>query len=78
MTPSVLSILSDALGHLGGAIPPIKPQGYLDPGSGSYLLQLILAGLLGGLFVMRHSWRRITSLVSKLFHRGETDKPDEQ
>ena len=78
MRPTVLLTIADALGRLAGAIPPTKPFGYLDPGSGSYLLQLLLAALLGALFVMRHSWRRITAFFGKLFHRGEEEKPDEQ
>lgn len=41
-------------------------QAYLDPGSGSYLLQLLIAGLLGGALVIRSSWDRIKSF----FRRG--------
>jgi hypothetical protein len=78
MTPPILSTVSAALAYLSGSIPPLKPQGYLDPGSGSYLLQLILAGLLGGLFVLRHSWRRIGTFFARLFRRGKTDTSDEQ
>jgi len=32
---------------------------YLDPGSGSYLLQLLIAGILGGLFIVKMQWGRI-------------------
>jgi hypothetical protein len=39
---------------------------YLDPGSGSYLLQLLIAGLLGGMFVIRASWDKIKNF----FRRG--------
>lgn len=40
-------------------------QAYLDPGSGSYLLQLLIAGLFGGLFVIRASWDRIKNIFRK-------------
>lgn len=32
---------------------------YLDPGTGSLVLQVTVAGLLGALFVLKASWRRI-------------------
>jgi hypothetical protein len=45
---------------------------YLDPGTGSYVLQLALAGLLGASYAARHFWSRVKSL----FVRGaEADLP---
>ncbi|NMC14679.1 MAG: hypothetical protein GYA34_17555 [Chloroflexi bacterium] len=38
---------------------------YLDPGSGSVLLQTILAGLLGIGVIVRIIWKKITSLGTK-------------
>jgi hypothetical protein len=37
---------------------------YLDPGSGSYLVQAIIAAVLGGLFYFRNLWRKIRSFFS--------------
>lgn len=51
---------------------------YLDPGSGSYLLQLLIAGLLGSLFVVRASWSKIKSFFRGLFSRKEETPPDDQ
>ena len=48
---------------------------YLDPGSGSFLLQLLLAGILGGAFIVRSQWTRIKGFVQRLFRRGQS--PDE-
>ncbi len=39
----------------------IRDNPYLDPGSGSFLIQLIIASLLGAAFVVRASWSRIKS-----------------
>lgn len=47
-------------------------QAYLDPGSGSYLLQLLIAGLFGGLFVIRASWDRIRNF----FRRRPTEEEE--
>jgi hypothetical protein len=34
---------------------------YIDPGSGSYLVQVIVAALLGAAFWIKMSWHRIKS-----------------
>ena len=46
-----------------------KNPAYLDPGSGSFLLQLLIAGLLGLAVAIRASW----SKIKKLFKRGKQD-----
>ena len=46
---------------------------YLDPGSGSILLQLLIASLLGGLVLLRSSWGRIKS-----FFRRDAQLEDEK
>ena len=38
---------------------------YLDPGSGSFLIQMIAAGALGILFYFKSGWRWIKSFFSK-------------
>jgi len=51
-----------------------KDAAYLDPGSGSFLLQLLIAGLLGLAVAIRASW----SKIKKLFKHGkQDDKSDE-
>jgi hypothetical protein len=54
------------------------PNAYLDPGSGSYLLQLLIAGILGSLFVVRASWDRIKSFFGNMFSRNKDDAPDDR
>ena len=49
----------------------IDEPAYLDPGSGSYLLQLLMAALLGSIFVIRASWSRIVGF----FKRDEDSSP---
>jgi len=48
---------------------------YLDPGSGSFILQLILAAILGGFLVLRSYWTKVKDFLSGLFKRnpGEDD-----
>jgi hypothetical protein len=51
-----------------------KQFAYLDPGSGSFLLQLLLATLLGALFLLRSSWGKIKSFFSRLFSRQDDEE----
>ncbi|MFI5151878.1 MAG: hypothetical protein ACHQET_01010 [Chitinophagales bacterium] len=46
---------------------------YIDPGSGSYLVQMIIAGILAGLFYFKNLWGRFKSL----FSRNKKDDPSE-
>ena len=38
---------------------------YVDPGSGSYLVQIIIAGVLGALFYFKNIWWKIKAFFSK-------------
>jgi len=38
---------------------------YLDPGTGSYLLQLALAGVLGASYAVKHFWSRLKGLFTR-------------
>lgn len=42
---------------------------YLDLGTGSYVLQVILATLFASLFFAKQLWLRITSFLSRMFPR---------
>ena len=44
---------------------------YINPGSGSYLVQAIIAGILGALFYLKNGWIKIKSFFSK----GKEDTP---
>jgi hypothetical protein len=44
--------------------PYLRPSLYLDPGSGSFLIQLLIAALLGGAFAIKIYWKKIKLLFS--------------
>jgi|ETNmetMinimDraft_26_1059896.scaffolds.fasta_scaffold226523_1 hypothetical protein len=56
------------------AIAPIKAYAYLDPGSGSYIVQIIVASLVGGLLTMKVFFTRLKMFFRKLFVSAEQDK----
>lgn len=53
------------------------PEPYLDPGSGSILLQLLLAALLGAGVILRSQWSKIKTLF-KGKNASEEDEDDEE
>jgi len=40
---------------------------YLDPGTGSYVLQIVIAGIVSALFTIKMFWRRVVDFFSQLF-----------
>jgi hypothetical protein len=51
---------------------------YLDPGSGSYLIQILIAAALGGAFAIRAFWKQIAGFFAKLFGVKKDDNQDGQ
>ena len=43
-----------------------KAHAYLDPGTGSYILQLCLAAAMGGLFIIKMFWKNIITFIKDL------------
>jgi hypothetical protein len=56
---------------LGSATTPAFA--YLDPGSGSMLLQGILAVAAGSVIALKQHWGRVASLLGRKSRRDETD-----
>ena len=54
-----------------------SPELYLDPGSGSVLLQLLLAAILGAGVILRSQWSKIKSLFGRKDESIE-DEDDEE
>lgn len=50
---------------------PSNVHAYLDPGTGSYVLQIILAFVIGGLYSLKLYWKRIKAYFKHLFSGGE-------
>jgi hypothetical protein len=46
---------------------PSDRGGYLDPGSGSYILQVAMAGFLGAAFAIKSSWLTIKTTIREKF-----------
>ena len=70
--------LVNLIHHSIGLLAPLnRDVAYLDPGTGSFLLQMLLATLLGGLFLVRAFWSRIKDFFGRLFSKGGSVAPNE-
>lgn len=50
---------------------PQKAYAYLDPGTGSYILQLIIASLLGASFAIKVFWKSIKTFFANFLSKGK-------
>jgi hypothetical protein len=46
--------------------PTAEIAAYLDPGSGSFIIQLLIGGFVGLLLIIRTFWSRIKAYVNNL------------
>lgn len=62
--------------------PSLLPQlltaglAYLDPGSGSFILQLLIATILGGAFIVKAYWKKIVGFFRSRFSRRGDDQQE--
>jgi hypothetical protein len=74
MTLRKILFRSIALLSLGLFLLPLRAYGYIDLGSGSYIIQLVIAGFVGLTFSLKIYWKKIKA---RLFKKKEVPKsPD--
>ena len=55
----------------------LRPMVYLDPGTGSFIIQMLLAGLLGIAVAVRIYWKKIVAFFNRNKDVDILDKLDE-
>ena len=56
------------------ALFPSGAYAYIDPGTGSYILQILIAGALGMAYTVKIYWRRIKEFVGNKLHNHNIDE----
>ncbi|MBW1649283.1 MAG: hypothetical protein JRJ44_01135 [Deltaproteobacteria bacterium] len=51
---------------------PQKSYAYLDPGSGSYILQVVIAGFLGAVFTIKLYWKKFKAFFTNRFSKKKS------
>lgn len=59
------------------AAMPTNAHAYLDPGTGSIILQGLIAAFAAAALVARHFWYRVTSFLRDPFNRKRSQEQDE-
>ena len=56
-------------------LPPIlivyNIHAYIDAGTGSLIIQFLIAGAVGGLFLIKVFWKKVKAFFSSLFSRAK-------
>jgi len=55
---------------------PETLDAYLDPGTGSIILQVVIGAAVGGLLAVGLFWHRVKTFFKNLFSRGEKHEKD--
>jgi len=59
-------------------IAPAFAFGYIDLGTGSYLIQILIAGIVGGIFAIKLFFKQIKDKAAELFGKKKKDETEEQ
>ena len=62
---------------VSGVLMPRAAFAYLDPGTGSLLIQMIIGAIAGSLYMLKSYWHEAKSFVKNIFVRNATDETDE-
>lgn len=46
-----------------------EAHAYIDPGTGTYIMQLIVAFIIGGVFFIKTYWRKIQTFLANFFSK---------
>jgi hypothetical protein len=63
-----------ALFILACLIYPRKAHAYIDPGTGSIIIQVLIAAFFGALFAVKMFWKRIKIFFNGLFTTGSKNE----
>jgi hypothetical protein len=53
---------------------PLQAFAYLDPGTGSYLYQILIAALVGSLFLIKIWFKNIKTFIIGIFSKKQMDR----
>ena len=66
------------MNHIFELLAPLaRNRAYLDPGSGSILLQMVIAAALGAAFAVKVYWKKIKGALSKKKSESEITATEE-
>ncbi|UCE98353.1 MAG: hypothetical protein JSV74_03265 [Dehalococcoidia bacterium] len=58
--------------------PNLMPPAYIDPGTGSLVIQVIIGTVAGALLTIKVFWNRIKLFISNLFAKNPNKTEDDE
>ncbi len=55
------------------AVEPLSAHAYLDPGTGSFIIQVVIAAVAGISFSLKIYWKKMAGQLSRVFKREKKD-----
>ena len=52
---------------------PASANAYIDPGTGSYIFQTIIAVIIGASFTLKLYWKKVRTFITSLFSKQTTN-----
>jgi len=77
MTPTEKISLITIFGIILHTCFPIVCFAYIDPGTGTYLFQMLLGLLLGSIFALKMAWKSIKIRMSQFFSGDHSKKHED-
>lgn len=59
------------------AIFPFPAHAYLDPGTGSMIIQLLIGAIVGGLVTLKIYWGKLKGFINRSTGTGDSTGPDQ-
>jgi hypothetical protein len=53
-------------------VPPA--HAYIDPGTGSMIIQVLIAVVVGGAFAVKMSWKKLSAFLRRLFRKDDPSR----
>jgi hypothetical protein len=64
-----------AVAFAAGLLSPGLAYAYLDPGTGSMIIQMLIAGALGAMLYMKLAWAKTKDVFARLFPGSRSGQP---
>lgn len=58
------------------ALSSVCAYAYIDPGTGSYFFQILIASLLGAGYAIKIYWQKLKAFFMKIFMKNKKDSTD--
>jgi len=52
---------------------PASANAYINPGTGSFIIQTIIAVIIGGSFTLKLYWKKVRTFITSLFSKQTTN-----